>query len=133
VEKGQTAVMAALGEAGISPSEIEVISAHGTGTTLNDERETNLIADLYGKETPRVIALKSWIGHASSACGALELAFVLICMRERYLPEIRNLDNPCHGEINFVMQGRNFSFSTAVIENFGFGGQNGVLVIRNLK
>lgn len=133
VEKGKIAVASALREAGMFPSEIEVISAHGTSTILNDEREANLIADLYGKETPRVIALKSWIGHASSACGALELASLLICMREGYLPEIRNLSDPCHGEINFIMQGKNVSFRSAIIENFGFGGQNSALVIRRLK
>jgi 3-oxoacyl-[acyl-carrier-protein] synthase II len=51
-------------------------------------------------------------------------------MRENYLPEIRNLEEPCHEDINFIRNGENSSFGTCVIENFGFGGQNSVLVIR---
>ena len=130
-EKGKIALMAALNEAGMSPQTIDVISAHGTGTVLNDEREARLIHDLYGKNKPHVIALKSWIGHTASACGALELAISLVCMRESYLPKIRNLREPCHKEINFVLKGKTFPFSTLLIENFGFGGQNSALVVRS--
>ena len=127
---GRIAVTAALREAEMSPSQIDVISTHGTGTLLNDAREATLIEDMYAGCTPRVIALKSWIGHTSSACGALELAISLLCMRENYLPEIRNLEEPCHEDINFIRNGEHSSFGTCVIENFGFGGQNSVLVIR---
>ncbi len=127
---GITAVLSALQEAEMSPSEIDVVSTHGTGTLLNDEGEANLIDEIYSTCNPRVIALKSWIGHTASACGALELALSLICMQENYVPEIRNLKDPCRGKINFVRNGENFSFDTLVIENFGFGGQNGALIVK---
>lgn len=127
---GRIAVLSALREAEMSPSQIEVVSAHGTGTLLNDTREADLIRDIYTRSKPQVMALKSWIGHTASACGTLELAISLICMQEDYLPEIRNLQEPCHSEINFVREGGSFSFGTCIIENFGFGGQNSVLVIR---
>ena len=127
---GRIAVLSALREAEMSPSQVELISAHGTGTLLNDAREADLIGDIYTNCKPQVMALKSWIGHTASACGALELAISLICMQENYLPEIRNLQEPCHREINFVREGGSFSFGTCIIENFGFGGQNSVLVIR---
>jgi 3-oxoacyl-[acyl-carrier-protein] synthase II len=117
----------------MSPSQIEVISAHGTGTLLNDEGEANLIDKIYSGCNPLVIALKSWIGHAASACGAMELALYLICMRENYIPEIRNLKDPCRGKINFVRDGGTFSFGTCVIENFGFGGQNSALIVRRAE
>jgi len=130
--RGKAAVTAALREAEVSSSQIDAVSAHGTGTILNDEREADLIYDLYGKTRPPVIALKSWIGHTSSACGALELAVTLACMREGYLPEIRNLNEPCHGEVNFVRSGMHSPFGTAVIENFGFGGQNSALVVKRI-
>jgi len=129
-ERGKIAVRAALREAGMFSSQIEVISAHGTSTVLNDEREASIIAELYGRNKPSVIALKSWIGHTASACGALELAISLICMQEGYLPEIRNLTEPCHKEINFVRSGKAISLSTLIVENFGFGGQNSALVIK---
>jgi len=76
-----------------------------------------------------VIALKSWIGHVSAACGALELAIFLACMQNNYLPEIRNLEVPCHDGIHFVRKGQSCDFHSGLIENFGFGGQNGALVV----
>jgi 3-oxoacyl-[acyl-carrier-protein] synthase II len=130
---GRLAVLSALQEAGMSPSQVDVISAHGTGTLLNDEGEANLIDDIYMGCSPRVMALKSWIGHTASACGAMELALSLICMQESYIPEIRNLKDPCRGKINFVRDGGTFSFGTGVIENFGFGGQNGALIVRRAE
>jgi len=64
---GRIAVLSALGEAELSPSQIDVVSTHGTGTLLNDAREAALIEDIYAGCNPRVIALKSWIGHTASA------------------------------------------------------------------
>ena len=127
---GRLAVLSALQEAGMSPSQIDVVSAHGTGTLLNDGGEASLIDEIYSGDNPRVIALKSWIGHTASACGAMELTLSLICMRENYIPEIRNLEEPCSGKINFVRNGEPSAFGTCVIENFGFGGQNAALIVR---
>jgi 3-oxoacyl-[acyl-carrier-protein] synthase II len=124
------AVLSALQEAEMSPSQIDVISTHGTGTLLNDEGEANLIDNIYIGCQPQVIALKSWIGHAASACGAMELAISLICMQENYVPEIRNLRDPCSEKIDFVRNGGTSAFETCVVENFGFGGQNSALVVR---
>jgi 3-oxoacyl-[acyl-carrier-protein] synthase II len=131
-EKGKLAVAAALNEAAMSPAEVDVISSHGTGTVLNDEREADLIGDFCESRKPHVIALKSWIGHTASACGALELAMSLTCMRAGYLPEIRNLKDPCRKGVNFVSEGKYLSFKTVLIENFGFGGQNSALVVRSV-
>ncbi|MGO9136433.1 MAG: beta-ketoacyl-[acyl-carrier-protein] synthase family protein [Syntrophales bacterium] len=124
------AVLSALQEAGMSPSQINVISAHGTGTLLNDDGEAVLVDEIYRGCNPQVIALKSWIGHTASACGSMELALSLICMRENYLPEVRNMKEPCRRKINFVRNGGTSSFGTCVIENFGFGGQNGALIVK---
>jgi 3-oxoacyl-[acyl-carrier-protein] synthase II len=129
-QRGKITVVSALKEARVTPSQIDMISTHGTGTILNDEREANLIHDIYTGCKPRVIAFKSWIGHTASACGALELALSLVCMKEGYLPEIRNMEEPCRKEINFVRNGGVFSFGTCIIENFGFGGQNSALVVK---
>ncbi len=131
-ESGKAAVTAALKEADMATSQIEAVFAHGTGTVLNDEMEANLIFDLYGKRQPPVTAIKSWIGHAASACGALELAIALACLEEGYLPEIRNLEEPCREDVNFVRGGLSIPFDTAVIENFGFGGQNSALVVKRI-
>lgn len=125
----EAAVRSALKEAGLEASRIDAVSAHGTGTDLNDAMEADLISRVYGPHTPFVIGLKSWIGHLAAACGAVELAISLACIREGFLPEIRNLRKPCREDINFVRTPTAVPFSTMVLENFGFGGQNSALVV----
>jgi 3-oxoacyl-[acyl-carrier-protein] synthase II len=127
---GEKAVHSALDESGISPSRIDVVSAHGTGTPLNDEMEANLISRIFGEHKPFIIALKSWIGHLAAACGAVELAIGMTCMENGYLPEIRNLREPCLPDLNFVRSATNCSPETMLLENFGFGGQNAALVVK---
>jgi len=112
----ERAVNAALREAELAPFDIDVISSHGTGTLLNDTMEADLINRVYDKKNPFIIALKSWIGHIAAACGALELALCLACMKYSYLPKIRNLDKPCHAGLNFVREGRRCSIDN----NFSF-------------
>lgn len=131
-EYEEEAVRSAMTEASLTPPQIEVISAHGTGTQLNDLMEASLIERVFGQSgsKPLVIALKSWIGHCAAACGAMELAVALACLNEGYLPPIRNLNNPCHTGINFAQKGISGFFRTLLIENFGFGGQNCALVVK---
>lgn len=129
----EEAVRRALSEAGLSPSKIDAISAHGTGTPLNDAMEAELIARVYKGHSPFVFALKSWIGHLSAACGAVELVISLLCMQKNYIPQIRNLREPCLEGINFVLRPTLFPVSSMVVENFGFGGQNSALVVKRWK
>jgi 3-oxoacyl-[acyl-carrier-protein] synthase II len=119
-----------LKEADLLPSQIDVVSAHGTGTPLNDDMEANLIARVFGEHKPFIVALKSWIGHLAAACGAVELAISLACMENHYLPAIRNLRGPCRSDLNFVREERNHACSAVLLENFGFGGQNSALVVK---
>lgn len=60
----------------------------------------------------------------------METALSIICMQNDYLPEIRNLRDACSPVIPFVREGGKRSTSTWVIENFGFGGQNAVLIVK---
>ncbi|MBA3016783.1 MAG: beta-ketoacyl-[acyl-carrier-protein] synthase family protein [Proteobacteria bacterium] len=126
----ERSVNAALQEAGLTSSDIDVVSSHGTGTLLNDSMEADLIDRVYGKRAPFIIALKSWIGHIAAACGAVELAICLACMQNSYLPKIRNLDEPCHDRLNFVREEREYPIQSILLENFGFGGQNSALIVR---
>jgi 3-oxoacyl-[acyl-carrier-protein] synthase II len=126
----EAAVRQALAEAEIAPAALDAVSAHGTGTFLNDDMEAAMLLRLTGKEGPFVMAPKSWLGHASAACGALELAVVLTCLANDYLPEIRNLQEPCQSDVRFVRAGMFRTLNTVLIENFGFGGQNCALVVR---
>ncbi len=128
----ERAVNGALREAELASSDIDVISSHGTGTLLNDSMESDLIDRIYGKKSPFIIALKSWIGHIAAACGALELAICLACMQNSYLPKIRNLDEPCHAGLNFVREEQSYPIRNILLENFGFGGQNSALIVRKI-
>lgn len=127
---GEAAVRFALGEAGMTSGEVDAVSAHGTGTPLNDEMEANLIDRVFGSHKPYIIALKSWVGHLAAACGAVELAIGLACIGDGFLPRIRNLAKPCHDGLNFVREHLDISVETVLFENFGFGGQNAALVVR---
>ena len=124
------AVRRAMAEAEVSPEDIDFIVTHGTGTVLNDQVEAKIIRDIFPGKMPAVTALKSWIGHLSTACGAVELAIALAGQAVGYLPEIRNLKNPCAPEIDFVRDGRQTTGGVFLIENFGFGGQNAALIVK---
>jgi len=129
---GEIAVRAALKDGNLLPGEIDMISAHGTSTILNDAMEGNLIERIYEEKPPLVMALKSWIGHLSAACGAVELAICLSLMRAAYIPEIRNLERMCNPRLNLVKEGRNFNWGAVLLENFGFGGQNSALILKKI-
>jgi len=126
----QLALEKALHEAGLAPAEVDAVSTHGTGTLLNDRMEAALIERVYAGAFPRILAFKSWIGHLSTACGAMETALVLICLQNGYLPEIRNLREPCSPALPFVREGGERPTATWAVENFGFGGQNAALIVR---
>ncbi len=130
---GEKALHGALTEAELSPDQIDLVSTHGTSTLLNDEVESEIIGRIFKDTGTPVIALKSWIGHAAAACGAMELAISLTCMQENYLPQIRNLNDPCHDKINFVHSAEERKANTLLLENFGFGGQNSALIVKTWK
>ncbi|MBG3878588.1 beta-ketoacyl-[acyl-carrier-protein] synthase family protein, partial [Desulfovibrio oxamicus] len=84
--------------------------------------------------TPAVTAVKSWTGHCASACGAVELAVLLACAADGFLPPVRNLTTPESARLDFVRQLRPLPASgkgsVGLLLNFGFGGQNAALVVR---
>lgn len=125
----EAAVRAALQQAGYAPEDIRWIAAHGTGTALNDPMEAALLARLFG-DGPAVLALKSWIGHTSAACGALELACVLGCREAGYLPPIRGATVFVRPDVRFVHTAAPFPGPEGLVESFGFGGQNAALALR---
>lgn len=106
-----------------------VVVAHGTGTLLNDEVESRLIARV-SPSASGVIAFKSWIGHLASACGAAELALAIVCARDGIFPEIRNLDQPCRDDLPFFRSPTPLRPESLLIQSFGFGGQNACLGVR---
>lgn len=126
----EQALRSALGEAGLSPSDVDLISAHGTGTVLNDQMEADMIRRVFQDSRPRIMALKSWVGHLASACGAAELALCLCFLTRNLFPGIRNLCNPLSDDLNFLTEPTRLEPRAMVLENFGFGGQNSALVVK---
>ena len=128
----EQAVRGALADAGLEPHAVDWVSAHGTGTPLNDRSEAVLLERVFAQvgASPAITALKSWIGHGSAACGGMELALMLAAWRSGQLPPIRNLREPCSGLLDFAVATRPFPGPVGVLENFGFGGQNAALVVR---
>ncbi len=121
----------ALDDAGLSPSDIGLVNAHGTSTPLNDAAEAQAVAAVFGNGTVPVTSGKGVTGHALGAAGALEAAQVLLSMEHRMIPPTAGtteLDPEL--SIDLVMgEPRPWTPRAAISNNFGFGGHNGSVVI----
>jgi 3-oxoacyl-[acyl-carrier-protein] synthase II len=134
---GRGAAMAmtrAMRDAGVAPDEIDYIVAHGTSTPLNDVTETRAIKLAFGDHAKRmpISSPKSMIGHMLGAAGAAAGIAAVGAIREGWIPPTANLENPdpeC--DLDYVpLVKRKVGVETAMINGFGFGGQNAVAVFR---
>ena len=136
--KGQAAAMRrALAEAGIEPGELGVINAHGTATHANDLCESASIREVLGAATARVpvVANKSYFGHTLGASGALETIVALLGLEAGVAPPNLNLERP-DPECALTLVGsepRPVDSPWAMKNSFGFGGGNGVLILRRCE
>lgn len=127
-------MVAAVSRAGIDPSEIDYINAHGTSTPMGDEIELGAVERLFG-ESPSSLSMsstKSAVGHLLGAAGAVEAIFSLLSIRDNMLPPTLNLDNPSvETKIDLVPHKARERETNIVLSNsFGFGGTNASLVFR---
>lgn len=128
------ALSLALKKAGISPSEVDYINAHGTATQLNDKTETHAIKSVFGELAYRIpiSASKSMTGHLLGASGALEAIVCILAINHGIIPPTLNLTHPdpeC--DLDYVPnKARSVEITTAVSNSFGFGGHNSVLIFR---
>ncbi len=131
-----TAMGAALKDAGLNPSDVDYINAHGTGTQLNDIAETHAIKAVFGNEAYRVVisSTKSMLAHSMGATGAMEAIFCVMAIRENIIPPTINLDEPdpeCDLDYN-PGQARRMQVSVAMSNSLGFGGQNATILLREI-
>ena len=124
----------ALQDAQISPEEVDYINAHGTSTQLNDAMETMAIKTVFGEHSHRlaISSNKSMLGHTWGASGATEAVFTALTIKEGLIPPTINYETPdpeC--DLDYVPnEARKARVRVALSNSFGFGGTNGVLVLR---
>ena len=123
----------ALKRAGMSPSDIDYINAHGTSTPLGDEIELRAVERLFGDAAGKVwmSSTKSCTGHLLGAAGAIEAIFSILAIRDQVAPPTINLDNPSvQTPIDLVPHKAKKRIIQNVLSNsFGFGGTNATLVL----
>lgn len=128
------AISLALERTGTAPGEVDYICAHGTGTRANDTAETRAIRAALGDQAARIpiSSPKSMVGHLIAAAGSLSAMVCLLAMRDELIPPTINLETPdpeC--DLDYVpLSARPAPVRTALVNAFGFGGQNCVLVLQ---
>ncbi|MCC5888462.1 MAG: beta-ketoacyl-ACP synthase II [Gammaproteobacteria bacterium] len=125
----------ALRNAGMDPSDIHYINAHGTSTSAGDVAETRAIKTVFGADTRiAVSSTKSMIGHLLGAAGSVEAIFSVLAIRDGVAPPTINLDDPddeC--DLDYVPhEARQMPIRGALSNSFGFGGTNGTLIFRRV-
>ncbi|HWH36441.1 MAG TPA: beta-ketoacyl-ACP synthase II [Candidatus Limnocylindrales bacterium] len=137
---GRGAAMAmtkALADGGVAPDEVDYIAAHGTSTPLNDVTETRAIKAALGDHAYKVAISgpKSMVGHMIGAAGVVGAIAAVGAIREGIIPPTINLEHPdpeC--DLDYTpLVARQRRVETAMINGFGFGGQNAVAVFRRFQ
>jgi len=131
---GFRAMSAAIAQAGIEPSDIDYINAHGTSTPLGDEIELGAVERLFGPAAAKVTmsSTKSAIGHLLGAAGAVEAIFSILALRDQVAPPTINLDNPSvDTSIDLAPhRARPRPIRVALSNSFGFGGTNASVIFK---
>ena len=133
-ESAARAITRALERSGIAADEVDLVVAHGTGTQLNDAAETLAIKRALGEHAYRVAvtAPKSMVGHQLGAAGAVSGIAAVMALDTGTIPPTINLETPdpeC--DLDYVpLVARESASSVALVNGFGFGGQNGVAAFR---
>ena len=130
------AICRALTKAGVEPSEVGYINAHGTSTPPNDRNETAAVHTVFGEYASQVpiSSTKSMTGHLMGAAGGVELAFTALALEHGILPPTINYMTPdpeC--DLDYVPnEARHKAIDIALSESMGFGGHNAVVVLRRV-
>jgi 3-oxoacyl-[acyl-carrier-protein] synthase II len=134
---GSQAMAQALHSAGLVPSQIDYINAHGTATDVNDPIETQAIKSTFGElaYTIPISSIKSMLGHSIGASGALEAATCVHVINRGVIPPTINLEYPDPAcDLDYVPnQAREHAVRAAMSNSFAFGGQNCVLVFKRFE
>lgn len=128
------AMTLAIADAGLKPTDIDYVNAHGTSTPMNDPIETKAIKHAFGDHARvlKISSIKSMVGHCIGGAGGIESVASVLAIRDQYFPPTINLDNPdpeC--DLDYVPNRGVAGTIRAVVKNsMGFGGQNAVIVFK---
>jgi 3-oxoacyl-[acyl-carrier-protein] synthase II len=124
----------ALKKAGIDPSQVNYINAHGTSTPINDPTETRGVKKLFGEHAYKLAlsSTKSMTGHLLGAAGGLEAGITALAIKHQVAPPTINLDHPDPAcDLDYVPHTpRPMTINYALSNSFGFGGTNGTLLMK---
>ncbi len=132
----QLAISRALSSANLTPSDIDYINAHGTGTRINDRVESQAINLTFGEYAmkPLVSSTKAMHGHALGASSSLEIAATVLAMQHHLIPPTINYnekDDDCN--LNLVTNtAQSKEINTAMSNSFAFGGLNAVIILKKV-
>jgi len=134
---GIAAMQQALDDAGLKTTNVDYISAHGTGTEENDKIESLAIGKLFAdrvKNVP-VSSIKSMMGHLIAAAGAVEAIVCILAIRDHKVPPTTNYTTPDPNcPLDYVPnKARDVDVEIALSNSFGFGGQNNTIIIKRVE
>jgi 3-oxoacyl-[acyl-carrier-protein] synthase II len=127
----------ALKDAGLTPTDVDYINAHGTSTEYNDANETMAIKKVFGEQAAQlaVSSTKSMTGHLLGAAGAVEGVFAALSLHHGLIPPTINYDNPdpqC--DLDYVPnEARKTDLKVVLSNSFGFGGTNACVILRRAE
>lgn len=128
------AMQAALADAALSPSAVDYVNAHGTGTLANDVMESRALREVFADHADRLLvsATKSMHGHSLGAAGAHELVATVLALKHGIVPPTANFTAPGEGcDLDYVPNhSREAELHTALSNSFAFGGLNAALAVR---
>lgn len=128
------AMKLALEDAGMEPHEIDYVNAHGTSTPINDPTEVKAVKAAFGDHARKLAmsSTKSMTGHMIGAAGGAEAIISALAIRDGFIPPTINLDNPDPAcDLDHVANvGRDAEVRAVMSNTLGFGGHNGVLILK---
>ncbi|MCR5605395.1 MAG: beta-ketoacyl-ACP synthase II [Treponema sp.] len=136
--QGARAMTLAMKDANVKPEDIQYYNAHGTSTHLNDSGETQMLHNAFGEAAKKlhISSTKSMTGHCLGATGAIEAMITALAIKNGFVPPTINLDNvDVEGgcDLDYTPnKGIEMPIDCAMTATFGFGGHNGVLVLKKV-
>ena len=128
-EGAYLAMREALGMAGLQPSDIDYVNAHGTGTPNNDQSESVALQRVFGSDLPPVSSTKGFTGHTTSASGSIEAVICLLAMHHGFIPANLGFAHPMASGIVPSLGTDGCQLRHVLCNSFGFGGNDSAIVL----